>query len=353
MSRILAINPGGTSTKIGVFDDDKVILKTTIEHQGSELGRFKRVLDQLHFRVNVILNVLEENIRLDSLDAIVGRGGLLKPVTSGTYIVNEAMLEDLGEAKRGEHASNLGPVIAHSLAFPLQIPAYTVDPVSVDEMEAVARISGMPELPRLSLPHAMNHKAVSRTVAKEMGAPYETLNFVVAHLGSGITVSAHKEGRMIDVNSARDEGPFSTDRCGGLPAWSLMKLCYSGKYTENEMNARIMGSGGIYAYLGTRDIREAERRATEGEETAGTVIQALAYQVAKEIGAMATVLRGHVDRIILTGGISYSEKITGMIKEMVQFIAPVVVVAGEEELEALAAGALRVLKGEELPRIYE
>jgi len=353
MDTILAVNPGATSTKYAVFAGTTVLLKKTVEHQGSELKDFERVFDQYHYRLKLITDALKEaNIPLDSLKAVVGRGGLLKPLKGGTYAVSEQMVEDLKNAVRGEHASNLGAVMAYNLAKELGIPAFIVDPVSVDEMEPEARLSGLPDLPRISMSHALNSKAVARKVAKDMGKKYNEINVVVAHLGTGVSVSPHKKGRIIDVNNAQEEGPFSPDRCGGLPAKALAKLCYSGKYTEKEMLTKILGSGGMYAYLGTKDTRDVERQAASGDKDADAVLNAMAYQVAKEIGAMSVVLAGEVDRIILTGGISYSQRIVADITRRVKFIAPVVVVPGEEELESLAEGAIRVLQGEEEAQSY-
>ncbi|WP_005037735.1 butyrate kinase [Holophaga foetida] len=353
MVRILAINPGATSTKLAVFDDAAVLFKTTVEHQGEELKPFKQVLHQLEYRFHLILSTLGlAHIPLESLDAVVGRGGLLKPMSGGTYAVNEAMMADLRAATRGEHASNLGGLLAHLIASQHGIPAFIVDPVSVDEMEPEARLSGLPDLPRASLSHALNSKAVARRTADEMGKPYESCRFVVAHLGTGVSVTPHREGRMIDVNGAQEEGPFSPDRCGGLPARLLARLCYSGNYTEPQMLERLLVAGGMYAYLGTRDVREAVQRAESGDEQADLVLKAMAYQVSKEIGAMAAVLEGEVDRIILTGGIAYSERIVADISRRVKFIAPIVVIPGEEELSSLAVGAVRVLKGEEQAKTY-
>jgi butyrate kinase len=351
--RILVLNPGATSTKFAVFDDGQAILKSTMEHHGSDLQRFSRISDQADYRLNLILTALERAlIPLESLHAVVGRGGLLKPLVGGTYRVDKEMLADLVAAVRGEHASNLGGIIAHIVAMRLGIPAFIVDPVSVDEMEPEARISGLPELPRESLSHALNSKAVARRVAADIGRRYEDINLVVAHLGTGISVTPHCRGRMVDVNNAQEEGPFSPDRCGGLPARKLVKLCFSGRYSESELLSRIMGTGGMHAYLGTRDIREAERRCNDGDVVADIVLRAMAYQVAKEIGAMATVLAGTVDRIVLTGGIAYSKRIVEDITKRVKYIAPIVVVPGEDELLSLAAGALRVLREEEFPRSY-
>jgi len=353
MKRILAINPGATSTKIAVYDDAKAIFEKVLEHQGTELNQFAKVVDQFSYRLNLILEELSQaSIPLGSLNAVVARGGLLKALPGGTYAVNERMVEDLKKAERGEHASNIGAVIAYALSGQLGIPSFIVDPVSVDELEPVARISGLPELPRVSLSHALNSKAVARNAAKDMGKRYENVNFITAHLGTGVTVAAHKNGKMIDVNNAQDDGPFSPDRCGGLPASQLVKLCFSGKYDLNQLRRRISGEGGMFAYLGTKDVREAEKRAAEGDEQADLVLDALVYQVAKEIGSMAAVLEGQVDRIIITGGIAYSQRITEAITARVKFIAPVVLAPGEAELRSLAAGALRVLQGEEPAQIY-
>lgn len=351
MTLLLALNPGATSTKLAVFDGEQVVLKTTVEHQGASLDRFPAVIDQLQYRLDLILTTLAEaGIALDSLKAVVGRGGLLKPMEGGTYAVNPLMLEDLAQAR--PHASNLGGILAEHLARPLGIPAFIVDPVSVDEMEPEARISGLPELPRVSFSHALNSKAVARRTASTLGRSYGDCNFVVAHLGTGVSVTAHRKGRMVDVSGAEEEGPFSPARSAGLPSLLLAKLCYSGKYTEKQMMALMVGEGGLYAHLGTRDVREAERRASEGDAQAAIVMKAMAYRIAREIGAMAAVLSGQVDRVILTGGIAYSTSIVAEVSARVGFIAPVVVMPGEEELEALAEGALRVLSGQEVAKVY-
>ncbi|MGI6227090.1 MAG: butyrate kinase [Peptococcales bacterium] len=353
MKRILVINPGATSTKFAVFENDKELFKKTVDHSMQELKDFSKVFDQHRYRLDLILKKLEEeNIELSSLAAVVGRGGLLKPLTGGTYVVNQKMVDDLQKAERGEHASNLGAVMAKSLADKIGIPAFIVDPVSVDEMEPVARLSGLPELERISMTHALNTKAVARKVAQRIGTKYEETNFVVVHLGTGISITSLKKGRMIDINNVREEGPFSADRCGGLPVNLLVKLCYSGKYTYEELKEKLSSKGGIYAYLGTTDLREAEKMAAEGNEKADLVLKAMTYQVAKQIGAMATVLEGEVDRIVLTGGMANSKRIVQDISRRVKFIAPIEVVPGEEELEALALGALRVLDGEEEARQY-
>lgn len=353
MRRVLAINPGATSTKIAVFDDGCEVIRRTVEHHGDELERYERIFDQWPYRLNIVEKVLDDvGIALPSLDAVVGRGGLLEPLEGGTYEVDDTMLRDLEKASRGEHASNLGAVIAHQLATSVGVPAFIVDPVSVDELGEEARFSGLPELPRESLSHALNSKAVARKVAMEMGERYEEVNFIVAHLGSGISVSAHRHGKMIDVNNAREEGPFAPDRSGGLPSLGLVRLCYSGTYGEKELLSRMMGQGGMFAYLRTKDIREARRMADDGDRNAAAVLLAMAYQVAKEIGAMATVLHGQVARIILTGGIAHEGRFIREISERVRFIAPISVVPGEEELESLAMGALRVLRNEEKAKLY-
>jgi len=354
MKRVLAINPGATSTKVAIFDDETVVLKKTVEHQGTELKGFATVFDQCRYRLDLILNALQEaSIPLNSLSAIVARGGLLKPLAGGTYAVNEKMVEDLKKAERGEHASNLGAALAYTLAQDLQIPAYIVDPVSVDELEPVARVSGSPEFERISMAHALNMKAVARKVAVEIGKRYEDAALVIAHLGTGVSLSVHKNGRMIDVIDGKEEGPFAPDRCGGLPASQLVKLCYSGKYTYEELRKKIFGSGGFYGYLGTKDIRDVEKMAADGDAKAELLLEAFCYQVAKEIGALATVLKGQVDRIVLTGGIAYSQRVMNDITDRVKSLAPVVIVPGEEELGSLAEGALRVLRGEEQAKTYQ
>jgi butyrate kinase len=351
--KILAINPGATSTKYGIFAGEEAVLQETVRHPYQELSGFARVVDQFDLRLNLITEAMARaGFRLEELDAVVGRGGLLKPLAGGTYLVNDAMLRDLRAGVQGEHASNLGGIMAYYLAERLGIPAFVVDPVAVDEMDAIARLSGLPDLPRKSLSHALNMKAVARRVAKEMGRSYFDLNLVVAHLGSGISVSPHQKGRMIDVNNALNEGPFSPERTGGLPALELVKLCYSGKYTLDQMTAFVTREGGMYAYLGTKDLKEAEEMAAGGDLQAKLVLESMAYQIAKEIGAMAAVLAGEVDRVVLTGGMAYSQSLVDKIIARVKFIAPVAVVPGEEELPSLAQGALRVLNGEEEAKIY-
>jgi butyrate kinase len=353
--KMLIINPGSTSTKIGVYEDDKALLVETLRHQAEEIDKYETVFDQFSFRKEVILNVLKEkNFDITTLNAIVGRGGLLKPIVSGTYAVNEAMLKDLREAQRGQHASNLGAIIANEIAKELNVSAFIVDPVVVDEMDDIARISGMPEIERKSIFHALNQKAVAKRYAKENGKKYEEVNLIVAHMGGGVSVGAHKAGRIVDVNNALDgEGPYSPERSGGVPIGDLVKMCFSGKYTIDDIKKKITGKGGFVAYLGTNNALEVEKAALAGDEKARLIHDAMGYQVAKEIGKCAAVLAGKVDAIILTGGMAYGKPMVNYIKERVDFIAPVVVYPGEDELLALAEGTVRVLKGEEQAKIYE
>ena len=348
---VLAINPGSTSTKFAIYKGSSILLKQSVKHQDDQLLKFPTVFSQAEYRLNEIRKYLTPE-HIQQLDAIVGRGGFLRPLSSGTYLVNEKMIEELKAAKYGEHASNLGAVLANELATGLSIPSFIVDPVVVDELEDVARLSGIVELERKSHVHALNIKAVSLKAAEMLSKPLEQLNFVVAHLGGGISVVAHKAGKLVDVNNANNEGPFSPERAGGLPAYQLVKLCYSGKYTEQEMLDKLTRKGGLFSYLGSKDIIEIEKKIENGDHKSSMVLDAMIYQVAKEIGAMATVLDGQVDRIVLTGGIAYSEQITKKIIEKVKYIAPVMVIPGEEELEALAFGAQRVLQGIESHKTY-
>lgn len=352
--KMLIINPGSTSTKIGVYEDTTPILVETLRHSSEEIEKYVNIIDQFEFRKEVILNVLKEkNFDIKELDAIVGRGGLLKPIVSGTYKVNEVMLKDLKEAIRGQHASNLGAIIASEIGKELNLPAFIVDPVVVDELEEIARISGMPEIERTSIFHALNQKAVAKRFAKENSKKYEELNLIVAHMGGGVSVGAHMAGKIVDVNNALDgEGPFSPERSGGVPIGDLVKMCFSGKYTQDEIKKKITGKGGFVAYLNTNNAQEVGNAALNGDEKAKLILDAMGYQVAKEIGKCAAVLFGKVDAIILTGGIAYGKYITEYIKERVSFIAPVIIYPGEDELLALAEGTLRVLNGEEAPKVY-
>lgn len=355
MFRMLVINPGSTSTKIAVFDDLNPVFVETLRHSSEELAPYNTIFEQYEFRKNVILNALKEkNVPIESLNAVVGRGGLLKPIEGGTYNVNEKMIEDLKIGVQGQHASNLGGVIAYEIAKSVNIPAFIVDPVVVDEMDEIARISGMPEIQRKSIFHALNQKAVAKRYAKEQGKKYEELNLIVAHLGGGISVGAHRKGRVVDVNNALDgEGPFSPERTGSLPVGDLVKLCFSGKYTLDEIKKKITGKGGLMAYFGTNDARDVKKMMDEGNKEAELVYKAMAYQVAKEIGMCSTVLKGEVDAIILTGGLAYGKEFVEWITERISFIAPVAVYPGEDEMLALAEGGLRVLRGEETAKEYK
>lgn len=353
--RLLAINPGSTSTKIAVFDNEELLFDETLRHSVEELSAFERVIDQYEFRLNIILNALEKNkIDINTFSAIVGRGGLLKPIEGGTYKVNEKMIEDLNSIELGEHASDLGGMLAYGIAKKIGVEAYIVDPVVVDELQDVARISGLKDIERISIFHALNQKAVARRHAKLKGKKYEDLNLIVAHLGGGISVGAHYKGRVIDVaNAYNGDGPFSPERSGGLPVGDVVNLCYSGKYTCEEMKKKLVGKGGLVSYLNTNSAIEVCEKINNGDEYARLVYYAMAYQVAKEIGACATVLKGQIDGILLTGGIAYDDMFVNWIKEMVSFMSDVYVYPGEDELTALAEGALRVLRGEEVAKEYK
>ncbi len=351
--RILVINPGSTSTKIAVFLDDHAEMSETLRHSGAEIEPFRGrpVLDQIDWRARVIEGALARaGIAEDTLDAVGGRGGLLPPLASGTYLVNDRMLEELRLARRGEHASNLGACLAQAIAQRVGVAAYVVDPVSVDEWPPLARVGGSALLDRECLWHALNSKAVARRYAREQGRPYESLKLVVAHLGSGVSVSAHRDGLGIDVVPPREEGSFSMDRAGGVPVMKLAQLCFTGQYRFADIERLLFAEGGVFSHLGTKDLVEVERRIEEGDERAKLVFDAMASQIAKSIGAMATVLLGEVDAVLLTGGMAHSTRLVGMVRESVGWIAPVVVYPGEDEMQALAEGVLRVLRGEETAR---
>ncbi|MHB1295545.1 MAG: butyrate kinase [Anaerolineae bacterium] len=354
MFRILAINPGSTSSKVAVYEDSTLAFSAVVEHTLQDLARYPSIIDQYPLRRDAVLQSLESaGISLASLHAVVGRGGMLQPIPSGTYGVNAAMLADLRRPTTRQHVSNLGSILAFEIAAPLGIPAFIVDPVTVDEFPPLARVAGLPNIQRRSESHALNTKAAARRAAQELGRPYAAVNLVVVHLGSGISVSAHTGGRMVDVNQGLDgTGPFSPERAGGLPVGDVMRMAFSGAYTPQDLYTLITRRGGLVAHLGTNDAREVERRIAEGDAHARLVYEALAYQVAKEIGLMATVLKGHVDAIVLTGGLAYSQMLVGWIEERVAWIAPVRVYAGQMEMAALAEGALRVLRGEEEPKEY-
>lgn len=345
--KVLAINPGSTSTKIAVYEDENMLFSKSIDHSASELENYKNIGDQFGMRKERILNILKENdFTICDLSAIVGRGGILPPVKSGAYLVNETMVERLKNNPIVEHASNLGALIAYEIAKELGINAYIYDSVAVDELTDVARVLGFAEVERTCLSHALNSRAMAIKFAKDNDKDYKEMNLIVAHLGGGITIAAHEKGKMVDVVSD-DEGPFSPERSGKIPVKKVVDMCYSGKYTHKEMLKKIRGKGGIVAHLNTVDIREVEAMIENNHEKAKLIYDALIYQVAKGIGELATVLEGNVDTIILTGGIAYSKKLTKALSDRIKFIAPVNISAGENELEALSYGALRILKGEE------
>lgn len=352
--RILAINPGSTSTKIGVFEDDLNIMEKTIRHEAEELAEFDSIIDQYPFRKQAILETLDqEGINISKLDAVAGRGGLLRAIVGGTYTVNEAMLTDLHKGFNGQHASNLGGIIANEIAEGLNIPAYIVDPVVVDELDPIARVSGMPLIERRSIFHALNQKAVARKVAAARGKEYEELRLIVVHMGGGITVGVHKYGRVVEVNNGLNgEGPFSPERAGTVPTGDLVAMCFSGDYYMHEIMRKIVGQGGLVGYLGTNDAQKVEKMIDAGDEKAKFLYDAMAYQIAREIGSASAVLEGKIDAIVLTGGLSYSQLLIQQITSRIGWIAECVVMPGENELEALSEGTLRVLKGEEEAKIY-
>ena len=345
----LIINPGSTSTKIGVFEDENLLFEETLRHSTEEISQYETIVDQKDFRKKIITDLLaSKNFDIHSLNVVVGRGGMLKPIPGGTYAVTDELLADLKKGVQGQHASNLGGILARELADSIGVPAYIVDPVVVDELMPIARYSGMPEIPRVSIFHALNQKAVAKRYAKEVGKPYESLRLIVVHMGGGVSVGAHEGGRVVDVFSAFDgDGAFSPERAGGVPCGALVKMCFSGKYTEKEVYSKLIGKGGFNAYLGTNDMRDVTKRANEGDEKAAEAKQAFLLQVAKDIGSMACVLNGKVDQIILTGGIAYGKDVCEVLKERTGWIAPVTVYPGEDELLALAQGAMRVMNGEE------
>ena len=350
----LIINPGSTSTKIGVFEDENLLFEETLRHSTEEISRYETIFDQKDFRKQIITDLLAaKNFDLKSLNVVVGRGGMLKPIPGGTYAVTDDLLADLRVGVQGQHASNLGGILAREIADSIGVPAYIVDPVVVDELMPIARYSGMPEIPRGSIFHALNQKAVAKRYAKEIGKAYESLRLIVVHMGGGVSVGAHEGGRVVDLSSAFDgDGAFSPERAGGVPCGALVKLCYSGKYTEKEIYGKLIGKGGFNAYLGTNDMRDVTKRANEGDEKAAEAKQAFLLQVAKDIGAMACVLNGKVDQIILTGGIAYNQTIMGKLIPRIEFIAPVAMYPGENELEALASAGYAVMVGHERAHDY-
>ena len=345
----LIINPGSTSTKLGVFEDEKLIFDETLRHSTEEISQYESIFAQKDFRKNIILNFLKEKgIDINSFNVIVGRGGMLKPIPGGTYAVTDDLLEDLKIGKQGQHASNLGGILAREIGDSIGVPSYIVDPVVVDELMPISRYSGVPELPRTSVFHALNQKAVAKRYAKETGKAYDTLNLIVVHMGGGVSVGAHMNGRVVDIFNALDgDGAFSPERAGAVPSGALIKMCFSGQYTEKEVYKKICGNGGFNAYLNTNDMRDVAKMIEGGDAHADEVREAFIMQVAKDIGSMACVLNGKVDQIIVTGGIAYNKEVVDKIKARAGFIAPFTVYPGEDELLALAQGALRVINGEE------
>ena len=354
MAKLLVINPGSTSTKIGVFEDETLLFDETLRHTTEEISRYETIVDQKDFRLGIIMDFLKsKGLEAKDFDCVVGRGGMLKPIPGGTYPVTDDLLEDLKVGKQGQHASNLGGILAREIADSVGQPSYIVDPVVVDEMEPLARYSGVPELPRTSVFHALNQKAVAKRYAKEKGVKYEDLNLIVVHMGGGVSVGPHKKGKVVDIFNALDgDGAFSPERAGAVPSGALIKMCFSGKYTEKEVYKKICGNGGFNAYLKTNDAREVEKMIENGDREAENVYRAFIYQVAKNVGSMAAVLDGKVDQIILTGGIAYSKWVVAELTRKVSWIAPLTVYPGEDELLALAQGALRVMNGEEEPMKY-
>jgi butyrate kinase len=348
--RLFVVNPGSTSTKLGISRNGTFEQREVLRHPACELSRLSSVADNLAYRTDLATTWFRA--RASSCDAVVAMGGLLRPLPGGTYRVNAAMTADAMAAARGAHASNLGCLIAEAISGEYAVPAYVVDPVSVDELEPVARYSGHPLIERSSLSHSLNIHAAARRAAADLGVPFASSAFVVAHLGGGISVAPVKGGRIIDVNDAASDGPFSPERSGGLPLQPFIGLCLSGKHTEGELRSMVMGAGGLVAYLGTNDAGEVERRIKEGDVKAAEVYGAMGYQIAKEIGAAATVLKGLVDAIVLTGGLSGSAMLSRWIRSRVSFIAKTLTYPGEMEMEALAEGALRVLRGEERDKEY-
>jgi len=351
-ARVLAINPGSTSTKIGIYGQKSVLWTETIRHGDEEIERFRGrpMIARVGYRYGLIQAALEKaGYRTKDFVAFAGRGGMLPPLECGTYRVDAVMVAALEEARRGEHASNLGALLALKFAEEAGVEAYIVDPVTCDEWQPQARQTGSPLVERVAIGHVLNTKAVARRYARELGCRYEELRLVVIHLGSGITVSAHRQGRMVD-NNTHEDGPFGVDRTGGLPARALARLCFSGKVTAQQVDKHIFGAGGLVAWLGTRDLLEIEQRIDHGDALARNLYEAMIYKVGKEAGAMAAVLEGRVDAVLLTGGMAHSERLLGELRRYISWIAPVKVYPGEDELQALAEGVFRVLNGEEEAR---
>lgn len=355
MHKLLIINPGSTSTKVSLYEDENVLFSQVVKHSVQELQEFKHIIDQYEFRLKHLLDYLKTvECDLSNLSAVMGRGGFLKPLESGVYEVNEHMLHLLRKASNGEHASNLGAVLAYEIANTIPgCKAYIADPVVVDELQDVARISGLPQFPRRSAFHALNHKAMGRKYAAQIGIPYDELNLVIAHLGGGISVAAHRRGKVIDTNQALDGfGPFSPQRAGTMDAGALIRVCYAGIFEQEEIQKMLVGRGGLVAHLGTNDLSSAYKLVQNGDLHARLVLEAMAYGVGKEIGSMLAVLKGKADAVVLTGGMAYNDFIINYITEMIQPMCRVVVLPGEDEMKALAEAGLRVLRKEEKIKVY-
>lgn len=351
---ILAINPGSTSTKISVYNREEKVLEKTIRHSSEELKRFSHVIEQYEWREALVLECLKENnFDIKTLKAVVGRGGLIRPIESGTYRIDKEMLDFLREARGGEHASNLGAFIAKEIADSLNIESFIVDPVVVDEFDDIARISGLKEINRRSLFHALNQKAVSKRYAQSIKKKYEDLNLIVVHLGGGISVAAHKNGRVIDTTNGLDgEGTFTPERTGGLPAIDLAKMCFSGKYTFNDIKKMIAGKGGMVSYFGHNDMFEICKKAEDGDKEHALIVDAMCYQTAKDIGSMATVLEGKIDAIIITGGLARDKFVVGLITKRINFLGRLEVIAGEEEMLALTLGVVEAMDNPSIIKDY-
>lgn len=352
---LLIINPGSTSTKVAIFNNDKLIQESVLKHDVEELNKFHTIIDQLDFRKKIIIDFLEEHrYKVSDIDVFVGRGGMLKALKQGgTYLVTEEMLHDLRTCKYGSHASNLGALIAHELAQPLNRSAYIVNPVSVDEIEDIARVSGLKGIDRTSVFHVLNQKAIARRFAKSINKPYEKLSIIVCHLGGGISVGLHKNGKVVDVNNALGgDGPFSPERCGTVPSYPLVDICFSGQYTKDEVKKMLVGKGGLVSYLGTSNGLEIDKRIKNGDKEAEFYFQAMAYNVVKEIGSLYFVAGGHIDGIVVTGGLAYNHFFIEYMQSLINPIKPITVYPGEDEMRALAEGTLMVLQQHEKSQVY-
>ena len=350
--KVLIINPGATSTKIAVFEEDRQLFKLGIDHSAEELDRFEKVIDQADYRKEAILTaVAEAGFQLTDFDAVCGRGGLYRPIPSGTYAVNDKVMADVEAAPYGEHPSNLGSYLAKKIGDMVGIPAFFVDPVCVDELTDVAHYTGFAEFRRLCQFHALNQKSIGRKAAKELGKKYEEANLIVCHLGGGVSVAAHDHGRVVDVFNVKDEGAMGMDRGGALPVNQLINYCYSGK-SKDEVKKILGRRAGMFSYLGTTDFRVICAKVVEGDPKYVEAYQALVYQLSKDIGAMAAVLKFQVDAIVYTGGMAYEQFFCDDITDYVGKLAPVIRLPGEEEMRSLAEGALRVLHGEQEAAVY-